>query len=321
MFPGMRTSLRRRILASLALVTALTGGALAADVTTAADSTAAAPYAKKIEDVRGNAGMKAPSVPIRVASLNAYYPLGLTKYVAQLRLLNSYKPQIILLQETQNHWRSVKTWARKHGYNGYFPSTTDKWKNESVVLWRNNGRFHALSRVLRKAAPAVKRPNGRTVPTRYHATVRLKDRVSGQTLSVTSVHTHPETFLWPPKTVRPTWGTQTLAGFRTQMKSIKKLFKATPASDVSLIGGDFNAPNSHEAKWAGFQTKTFGNLLRSNHKALREVGTVRDRFGKPVAIDYLYTNRNARVGFARQQVIDTYSDHHALIFDLRLDIR
>lgn len=298
--------------AVLGLVLALTAGLAAV----AQQADAAEPYRKVVADVRKTPNVNGPHVHLRVADLNALFDLSQGRFREQLRMLKAEKPHVILLQEVADRTRVLKTWAARNGYRVYLPGgTRDTWKNHSVVLWKNNGRFRVLGYEARVGSDALTRPGGGHVGRRYLATVRVLDRVSRQPLAFTSTHASPDTFVRSADGWRPRWGTATLAGFRRHMRAIRSLVLANKGA-ITILGGDLNSPARHEHKWAGFQTQRFGDLLRSNHQALGHVGTLTTRDG--AAIDYLYLTKTRRIDFAHQRVIDNYSDHHALVADLRV---
>lgn len=280
----------------------------------AGGSAGAAPYRKVTADDTAPAGVAGPSVSLRIANLNTDFALGRAAYLAQLRMLKAERPQVIFLQETAERTRLLRSWAKRNGYRVYLPGGIRKpWKNASVVLWRNNGRFKVLGYEARLGSHPLTRPGGGHIGARYLATVRVWDRLSRQALALTSTHATPNAWRKVRGVNQPWFGTETYAGFQRHMRATKNLVAAN-GKRLTILAGDFNSPARFEAEWRGFQTHRFGDALRSNHEAFG----IEQTYDTGGSLDYVYVNRSRRIGFARQRFIDTYSDHRAMVMDLRI---
>lgn len=301
----------RVAVAALALLTVVAG------LTTGTGrASATEDYSRVVADVSKPADVPGPSYSLRVANLNTLFTLSDSAFLAQMRVLRDKRPNVILLQEVAERTVVLRDWARRNGYRIYQPGgTRDIWKNASVVLWKDNGRFRVLGYENRLGSLPLTRPGGGHVGTRYLTTVRLRDKLSGQPLAFTSTHATPDVYLRTQDGYRPWWGTDTLTWFRRHMRAVRELVIANRAH-ITVLGGDFNAPARHEHQWYGFPTHRFGDLLESNHQALGRVPT---RGGG--AIDYVFATETRRIGFFRQQILDTYSDHNAMIMDFRVAVR
>ncbi len=259
-----------------------------------------------------------PWVGLRAVSLNVNFALTDAAVSRQLTVSHRWSPDVLFVQEVADRRALLVSWAARRGYRLYAPGGQVDARHESVVLYRDSGRFDLVSAFVTAGSAPVRRASGDLIGPRFIATVRVHDRLSGQLLSLSSTHLVPEVQWWGRE--RPRNGTATLAAFRNHVEQVRVILERDARTGaVSVIGGDFNASAAREAAWPGFMTRVFGDLAVSNHDALGLIGTHEpDVPADRRAIDYVYGSRDARLRFLAQATVDVASDHHALIVDLQL---
>lgn len=215
------------------------------------------------------------------------------------------KTDILLLQEV-NTGRKRDRLSSFDGWSNYW----EKPNEQNVIMWRSD-RFELLRKSKERISGSTyvgdQLPrSGPTVDPKYAAVVRLRDKVTGQRLSVINVHPirgAASNGSWIRS--RPL----VVGLYKTQMASIKELTASeNDAGYLTFSGGDLNNGYRGDAKYRrkGMPVRSFAGL---GFVSMWSIGTPDDGTGTRgyALLDQVYAD--AKPVRARTFPGIKYSDH------------
>lgn len=251
------------------------------------------------------------TVPLRIGSYNIEFKVNTDEFRSAVNALTE-RSDVAGLQEVNRHEKE-DVLRHLNGWDYYRP---DDRGAQNPVIW-NRSRFSFLSASTPEIA-AKGRYVGDEIAGRgpetfaiYAVVVHLRDRLTGQRVSIVNVHLLPgATLTGRPYPGRP----RTYVAFRDSVIKLGRLVEREKAEGPLYVMGDFNIGwlQDRRAQLHPMPYLTFRGLeMRSMWQHARPTGKRGSHKGSPALIDQVWAHQGAaasRVYFGIR-----YSDHFPVV--------